>query len=61
MHVHSDEVVGEISLKAQHLRLDVLRMVYNAKSGHIGGAFCAAEITAALVFHHLRLDPRNPK
>jgi transketolase len=35
-------------------------MVYNAQSGHIGGAFSAAEMLAALYFHHLRVDPQRP-
>ena len=35
-------------------------MVYAAQTGHIGGAFSAAEILTALYFHHLRLDPEHP-
>lgn len=61
MHIHTDELVTDISRKAQELRIDVLRMVYNAQSGHIGGAFSAAEIVASLLFHHMRLDPARPK
>jgi transketolase len=60
MHSHSDEIVREVSAKAQALRIQVLRMVYGAQTGHIGGAFSAAEILAALYFHHLRLDPARP-
>src|SRR6266498_1935471 len=56
-HVHSTELVGEITSKAQQIRIQVLKMVFNAQSGHIGGAFSAAEILAALYFHHLRIDP----
>jgi len=32
-------------------------MVYSNQTGHIGGAFSAAEIVASLYFHHLRIDP----
>jgi transketolase len=60
MHFHSEELVREISAKAQAFRIQVLRMVYNAQSGHIGGAFSAAEILSSLYFHHLRVDPSNP-
>lgn len=35
-------------------------MVYDRKSGHIGGAFSVAEILTALYFHHLRVDPEDP-
>ena len=40
--------------------MQVLEMVYRAQSGHIGGAFSAAEIVACLYFHHLRIDPLKP-
>ncbi|RPJ51649.1 MAG: transketolase [Chloroflexi bacterium] len=60
IHIHSEELVRDLSLKAQQIRLHVLKMVYNAQSGHIGGAFSAAEILSALYFHHLRIDPRRP-
>ena len=60
MNDHDDAMVREIGRTAQQLRIDVLKMVYGAKSGHIGGPFSAAEIVAALYFHHLRIDPRRP-
>ncbi|UCF98174.1 MAG: transketolase [Spirochaetaceae bacterium] len=45
---------------AWELRLDALRMVFTAKSGHLGGSFSAAELITALYFYKARLDPRNP-
>ena len=57
---HSPEMVADLSRRAYEYRAQVLRMVYHAKSGHIGGAFSVAEILTALYFHQLRLDPRNP-
>ena len=60
MHYHSDELIRDLSVKAQTFRIQVLKMVYHAQSGHLGGAFSAAEILAALYFHHLRVDPANP-
>jgi transketolase len=35
-------------------------MVFERKSGHIGGAFSIAEILTVLYFHQLRLDPKEP-
>ncbi len=60
MHYHSEDLILEISKKAQEFRIQVLEMVYNAQTGHLGGAFSVAEILTALYFHHLRLDPDNP-
>lgn len=60
MHIHTDDLVLDLSRKAQSFRIDVLNMVYAAQSGHIGGAFSVAETVTALLFHHMRLDPLNP-
>jgi transketolase len=60
MHYHPDSLVRDLSAKAQQFRIQVLKMVYNIQSGHLGGAFSAAEILAALYFHHLRIDPSRP-
>jgi transketolase len=60
MSYHSEALICEISAKAQLFRTEVLKMVYENQTGHIGGAFSAAEIVAALYFHHLRIDPTRP-
>lgn len=60
-HFHPEALVREISAQAQRLRVDILRMVYGAQSGHLGGSFSAAEIVAALYWHHLRIDPGQPR
>jgi transketolase len=60
MHYHSEALIKDLSAKAQSYRIQVLKMVNKAQSGHIGGAFSAAEILTALYFHHLRLDPARP-
>lgn len=46
---------------AKTLRQTALTMIYEAKSGHPGGALSASDIIAALYFNELRLDPANPK
>jgi transketolase len=61
MHYHPDAEIRELARIAQQLRIDVLDMVFGAQSGHIGGPFSAAELVAALVFGHLRIDPSNPR
>lgn len=61
MHYHSEALIKDITAKAISFRIQVLKMVYAGKTGHIGGAYSSAEILASLFFHHLRLDPSNPK
>lgn len=60
MHHHSEALVHDLSVLAQQIRIDVLKMVFHGQTGHIGGAFSVAEILAALYFHHLRVDPARP-
>ena len=45
---------------ANELRILVLKAVYNAQSGHIGGSFSSAELIAVLYFYKLKIDPNNP-
>ncbi|OGS05581.1 MAG: transketolase [Elusimicrobia bacterium RIFCSPLOWO2_12_FULL_59_9] len=45
---------------ARELRVDVIRMLEAAGSGHPGGSFSEMEILVALYFHRLRHDPKNP-
>jgi len=61
MVFHSERLVGDLAELAWSLRIDVIDMIHNAGSGHPGGSLSAAEIVAALVFHHLRIDPQNPE
>lgn len=60
MHYHSEALIRDLSARAQACRVEVLRMVFHAQSGHLGGAFSSAEILTALYFHHMRIDPRRP-
>jgi transketolase len=61
MHYHSETLIRDLSAKAQAFRIQVLQMVFDGQTGHLGGAFSVAEILCALYFHHLRVDPQNPR
>lgn len=58
--IRSEGQTRRISDEAQRLRIEALRMVTGARSGHLGGAFSAAELVASLYWHHLRIDPDRP-
>lgn len=47
--------------KARTLRKDVLKMTYEAQSGHPGGSCSLADIIAYLYFDRLHYDTKNPK
>lgn len=45
---------------ANNVRMDILKEVYNAKSGHIGGAFSIADILTVLYFNEMNIDAKIP-
>jgi transketolase len=45
---------------ALRLRKDLIGMIYEAKSGHTGGALSSLDILVALFYGTLRQDSRNP-
>ena len=46
---------------AKQLRKTALTMIYEAQSGHPGGAFSIADIVADLYFREMTVDPQNPR
>jgi transketolase len=52
--------IKEIKLMANTIRQDVIRMLLEAKSGHSAGSIGLADIFAALYFHVMYHDPKNP-
>jgi transketolase len=47
--------------KARSLRIEILRMLTQAGSGHTGGSLSAADIVTVLYNHTMRHDPSNPQ
>ena len=56
------EVVRAIEDKALQMREHIVNDLIGAgKVGHLGGSCSSAEIVAALYFHKMKHDPKNPK
>jgi hypothetical protein len=53
--------VAALKKQAKELRKAALTMIYEAQSGHPGGAFSSAELVTALYYREMRIDPQNPK
>ncbi len=53
-------LIDELDERARVLRVHVVKMTHAAGSGHPGGSLSAADVIAALYFHILRLDPKDP-
>ena len=56
-----EEKISMLKERAKQLRMTALTMIYEAQSGHPGGAFSAADIVAALYYSELKIDPKDPK
>ena len=52
------EQLGDI---ARRVRIDALRGIHAAQSGHPGGSFSATDILVALYFEVMNVDPADPK
>jgi len=52
--------IRELEQAARQLRVDVLKMLNSARSGHTGGSLSALDILTVLFFHQMRHDPSNP-
>jgi transketolase len=49
----------ELAHIAKRVRRNIIKMVFNAKSGHIGGAFSATEIAVSLYFNEMNITKDN--
>ena len=58
---YSQELLKDLKNKAQTLRRNVVVSMGVGNAGHLGGSFSSAEIVAALYFHKMKHDPKNPK
>ncbi len=58
--MHPQPVVKELEEKALNIRKGILEIMAGGKRGHLGGSLSIADIVAALYFHQMQLDPKNP-
>ena len=52
--------IPELQAIAKELRVDVIRMLVEAGSGHPGGSLSCTDIVTALYFHQMRHRPDQP-
>lgn len=52
--------IGELKQIANRVRVEVVKSIYGAGSGHLGGSLSAAEILTALYFEKMRINPEEP-
>jgi len=52
--------VARLAEIARQIRVQVIKAVYTARAGHLGGPLSAADMLAALYFHVMRIRPDEP-
>jgi len=53
--------VARLAEVARQIRVEVIKAVYHARAGHLGGPLSAADLLAVLYFHVLRIRPDEPR
>lgn len=57
---YSKELIDSLAAKGQLLRRDCIKCIGIGVAGHVGGSCSAADLVAALYFHKMKYDPKNP-
>ena len=53
--------IVELQKKANDVRINIIKSVSAAKSGHPGGSLSVTDILTVLYFDKMNIDPKNPK
>lgn len=56
----NSEEVARLKEVARNLRIDVVKMLNSAKSGHTGGSLGMMDMMTALYFHSMKYDVKHP-
>lgn len=61
MYSHlTDEQILSLEIRATKIRISIIEMLAEAKSGHTAGPLGMADVFTLLYFHTLKHDPQNP-
>lgn len=50
----------DLMVKANEIRQDTLRLIFNSKTGHTGGSLSNADILVSLYYEVMNVDPSDP-
>ncbi len=56
-----EKVLNYLREQAREVRYQIIKMIARAGSGHPGGSLSATDIGAALFFHEMKHNPKNPE
>lgn len=58
--ISTEELILFLKKQAKTVRIEILKMLTIAGSGHTGGSLSAADIVTALYFYKMRHNPKDP-
>jgi transketolase len=58
--MHSQKTITGLEEKARVIRKGIIEIMAGGKRGHLGGSMSIADIVAALYFHQMKLNPKDP-
>lgn len=56
----TNEEIASLKEKAKQVRIDILKMITKANSGHTGGSLSVADLLTLLYFREMNVDPKDP-
>jgi transketolase len=59
--MNGENDIKKLQTISDHIRLDIMKMVYEAKDGHPGPAFSIADLITTLYFKEMKIDAQNPR
>jgi transketolase len=59
-NILNDKILKDLKDRSKKIRCHIINMIKDAGMGHIGGSLSVTDILAALYFHILKVDPKNP-
>ena len=57
----SKEKLAFLQKKAKEIRIEIIKEITKANSGHPGGSLSITDLLTLLFFHEMHIDSKNPK
>lgn len=57
----TQQEISFLTQKAKNIRIDIIKAITRAKSGHPGGSLSITDVLTLLFFHEMNIDPKDPK
>src|SRR4051812_24240062 len=58
--MNTPQTVEQLKKTALECRIEILKMLETAKSGHPGGSLSVIDMVTALYFNEMKWDPKSP-